>query len=99
MSSATTHEQSSPNQDDLTERVRGFARELLDNGVAPQGISFTLTYVATELGLAVANNPVDVFPVVLNAVSQAAASSSTGGGDEVTETKSESLFPSSTTIN
>jgi hypothetical protein len=99
MSDATTQEQSSPSQDDLIERVRGFARGLLDNGVAPHAVSFTLTYVATELGLAVVSNPVDVFPIVLSAVSQAAASSSSNVEGDVTELISESPFPIYTTIH
>jgi len=81
------------------ERVRGFTRGLLDNGVEPQAISFALAFVATELGLAVANNPVDVFAVVLSAVSQAAGSSSTSDEDDVTEVISESLFPINATIH
>lgn len=53
-------------------RVRGQVRRLLDRGVPPAQVSFALAYVATELGLVVSRDPVRVFPVVLDALGQAA---------------------------
>lgn len=53
-------------------RVRGQVKRLLDRGVPPAQVSFALTYVATELGLGVCKDPVRVFPVVLDALGQAA---------------------------
>ena len=92
-------EKNSLDQNDLLERVRVFVRELLDDQVKPPGISFALTYVATELGLAVASNSVRVFPVVLSAVTQAAKSSPICVGRTVPEIDSKLWLFTNTTVH
>ena len=64
---------SEPTPEEVMSRVRALVGALLDAGAEPPHVSYALAYVATELGLAVAANPVQVFPVVLSAVSSAAA--------------------------
>lgn len=59
---------------DVFARVRGQVKRLLERDASPSDISFALAYVATELGLAISNDPARVFPVVLNGASQAATS-------------------------
>lgn len=59
-------------------RVRESVQALLGEGAAPSALSYALAFVATELGLALAPNPANVFPVVLSAVSHAAAQSEAG---------------------
>src|SRR5947208_13994029 len=54
-------------------KVRAFVTTLLHGGAESPDITFALTYVATEFGLAVAEDPGQVFPVVLSAVTSAAA--------------------------
>jgi hypothetical protein len=99
MSDAIAQKKDSLDQGNLLERVRVLARKLLEDKAAPEAISFALAYIATELGLAVANNPVDVFPVVLSAVSQASAENSTGDEEETRVPLSESPPPINTTIH
>jgi hypothetical protein len=64
---------SEPTPEEIMGRVRAMVGALLDASAAPPSVSYALAYVATELGLAVAGNSVQVFPVVLSAVSSAAA--------------------------
>jgi len=54
-------------------KVRAFVRNLLSVGAESPDIAFGLVYVATEFGLAVADESVQVFPVVLSAVTSATA--------------------------
>lgn len=55
----------------LLERVRTLVREELRQGAEPADLSFVLAFVATELGMAIASDPLQVFPVVLDAVTRA----------------------------
>jgi hypothetical protein len=71
--------QAEPSQEEVTERIRALVGALLDAAVPAPNVSHALAYVATELGLAVAGNPVQVFPVVLGGVSSACADHHQGG--------------------
>jgi len=62
-----------PTVDEIMGKVRAFVGTLLNGGAKPPDIAFSLAYVATEFGLAVAEGAVQVFPVVLSAVTSAAA--------------------------
>jgi hypothetical protein len=57
----------------LLSQTRASVGSLMDAGFSPPEITFALAYIATELGLTVADKPVEVFPLVLSAVSQATA--------------------------
>jgi hypothetical protein len=59
--------------DEVVGKVRAFVGTLLNGGAESPDITFGLAYVATEFGLAVAEESVQVFPVVLSAVTSAAA--------------------------
>ena len=59
--------------DEVLGKVRTFVRTLLNGGAESPDITFGLAYVATEFGLAVADESVQVFPVVLSAVTSATA--------------------------
>ncbi len=59
--------------DEVMGKVRAFVGTLLNGGVKPPDIAFSLAFVATEFGLAVAEESVQVFSVVLSAVTSAAA--------------------------
>jgi hypothetical protein len=59
--------------DEVMGKVRAFVTTLLNGGAESPHITFGLAYVATEFGLAVAEESVQVFPVVLSAVTSAAA--------------------------
>jgi hypothetical protein len=83
----------------LAMRIRGFVRALLNDGGAPASISYALAFVATELGLAVANDPMRVFPVVLGAVSQAASARADEMYGEAPEVAPESLVPGNATVH
>ena len=60
--------------DDLIECIREFVRGHLKEGVKPSDLSFCLTFVATEMGLSIAHDPVSVFPVVLRGLISATES-------------------------
>jgi len=57
--------------DQILGKVRARAISLLKDEKAASDISFALTYVATELGLSTADQPVQVFPLILRAMTQA----------------------------
>lgn len=67
------HDTNVPTQEDVMRQARALVDTLLDAGAEAPHISYALAYIATELGLIVADNPVRVFPVVLSAVSRAVA--------------------------
>jgi hypothetical protein len=62
--------------DAVVERVREFVRSQLREGAAPPRLSFALALVATEMGLAIASDPVRVFPVVLEGITRAVSNRS-----------------------
>ncbi len=64
--------------DQLAEQIRNSVRHMLKAGIPAWDITYALTYVATELGLAVAKEPVRIFPVLLGAISQAVGSGPAG---------------------
>ena len=86
-------------EEDPIESIRGFVGGLLKSGVPASSISYALTFVGTELGLAVAQDPVQVFPVVLGAVSQAAAARADESGNEVADVATEWLVPGNATVH
>jgi hypothetical protein len=55
----------------LAERVRAFVRDELRQGSEPPDLTYALAFVAAELGLALASDPVQVFPAVLEAIHRA----------------------------
>jgi hypothetical protein len=59
--------------DEVTANVRALVGNLLERGAEAPAITFALAYIATEFGLAVFKNSLRVFPMVLTAVSRAAA--------------------------
>ena len=59
--------------DEVMGKIRALVRTLLNGGAESPDITFGLAYVATEFGLAVAEESVQVFPVVLSAVTSATA--------------------------
>jgi len=62
--------------DTVVQRVREFARNQMREGAAPPRLSFALALVATEMGLAIASDPVRVFPVVLEGIARAVSNRS-----------------------
>ena len=99
MSDSITKEHRSVDPDEVFERIRDEVRALLGGGIAPENISFALSYIATELGLAVATNPVEVYPVILSAVAQASTASSANKEDRTSALGSELQLPQSSTIH
>lgn len=55
-------------------RIRAQVKRLLDRNASPADVSYALSFVATELGLSLTDDPARVFPVVLKGASQAATS-------------------------
>jgi hypothetical protein len=55
----------------VVDRVRQFVREQLAAGTTAPDLSFALGYVATDLGLAIARDARQVFPVVLDGIARA----------------------------
>lgn len=61
-----------PKVEAILTRVRSLVKRLLEREAKPADVSYVLSYVATELGLVISEDPVRVFPVVLRGLSQAA---------------------------
>jgi hypothetical protein len=59
-------------QQDIYDAARAFVSERLSAGARASEISFALAYVAVELGLVVATDRADVYPVVMAAIAEAA---------------------------
>ena len=57
---------------DTFEALRSLVRAQLDAGARASSVSYAMAYVATELGLVVATDRADVYPVVLSAITAAA---------------------------
>ncbi len=62
----------SPKVEAILTRVRSLVKRLLEREAKPADVSYVLSYVATELGLVMSEDPARVFPVVLKGLSQAA---------------------------
>ena len=60
-------------------RLRDYVRAQLQDGASAPDLSFALAFVATELGLAISADPVRVFPVVLQGVTEAIAGHNKAG--------------------
>ena len=69
-------------QKEVCARTRGLIQELLKNGAQPSDISFVLSFLATELGLAVTEGSVSVVPVVFAGISNAINNAIEGAPDE-----------------
>jgi hypothetical protein len=92
-------EQSGPGTEELMERVREFVRVQLREGAEPCDLSFVLSYIATEMGLAIASNPVGVFPVVLEGIAKAAASRLEADSKPEAPAKEQPAVPSNRTLH
>jgi len=71
--------------DELIQKLRYFVKGQLDEEVLPSDVSYALAYVATELGLFLAPEPVDVIPVVMGAIAQAVLTQQKSESDEQEE--------------
>jgi hypothetical protein len=85
----TVSEDHVPDGAEIVERVRDFVRSLLGEGVNAAQVSSTLAFVATELGLCIAKEPVHVFAVVLDAIARAASAS----GAQTASSSADSTHP------
>lgn len=101
MSEAKTElqEQVGPGVEELGERLREFVRGQLRDGAEPSDLSFVLAYVATELGLAIAANPVGVFSVVLEGIAKAAASRAEAQQKPAEQAPEEADIPANRTLH
>ncbi len=63
--------QEAPEAPEVLDSARSFVREQLEAGVRASALSFAMTYVAAELGLAVATDRADVYRVILSAITAA----------------------------
>jgi hypothetical protein len=55
---------------DAVERVRNMTQDLLTAGSRPDEVAYALVSVATEMGLAVSDDPLAIYPVLLAAIAQ-----------------------------
>ena len=78
-----------PTAEEVMGKVRTLVGALLEAEAQAPHISYALAYVATELGLFSAAEAVQVFPVVLSAISRAAADHNQEG-DESQSTEAAS---------
>lgn len=62
-----------PGLKEVFARVRGQVKRLLERNASPADITYALSFVATELGLTLSDDPARVFPVVLKGASHAAS--------------------------
>lgn len=54
--------------EDLLGRVTSLTRELLEEGGEPHAVAFALATTAADMGLAVTESPMQVFPLLLKAI-------------------------------
>lgn len=54
--------------EELLGRVTALTKELLEEGGAPHAVAFALATTAADMGLAVTENPMTVFPLLLKAI-------------------------------
>ena len=66
-------------------QVSALTKTLLDEGVDPSMVAFALTSVAADMGLQVCGDPMQVFPVLLGAISQQAQRRSEVGAAQETD--------------
>ena len=57
---------------EVVERVSSLTRKLLKDGGEPSDVAFALTSVATDMGLQVTGDALQVIPVLLNAIAHQA---------------------------
>jgi hypothetical protein len=60
--------------DKVIELLRDIVENLLEKDVHPKVITYTMTFVAAELGYLSAQNKQDVYPILLEGIVQASAS-------------------------
>jgi hypothetical protein len=59
-------------KDEVVGRIARVTQSLLEEGASPSQVAFALTSVAADMGLQVAGDPLKVFPVLLDAIAEAA---------------------------
>ena len=52
----------------VVEQISRTARQLLEDGAEPSMVTFVLTSVATDMGLELTNDPLKLFPLLLEAI-------------------------------
>ena len=87
----------SENQEEVFRKVRTMVRSLLEGGAEPSDVSFALSFIATELGLEVAEGSIAVFPVVMAGICHAVANAA----DESVEAEDtdEQYVPNDMTVH
>ena len=85
--------------DEVMNRIRRSVQRLLNQAADPSDVSFALAYVATELGLVLAPDPVKVFPMVLAGVADAAAQCAKQQDEEAEELATDSQRPCSVVLH
>ena len=63
-------DQDKPEIDELVERISDLTKSLLSQGADPGELVFSLTSVATNMGLHVCNNPIETFYAQMTAIGQ-----------------------------
>tara|TARA_R110002072_G_scaffold52723_2_gene140278 strand:+ start:452 stop:718 length:267 start_codon:yes stop_codon:yes gene_type:complete len=63
----------SEEQEEVCRKVRSMVMSLIKKGADPSDVSFSLSLVATELGLEVTDGSISVFPVVMAGITHAVA--------------------------
>jgi hypothetical protein len=86
---AATDHAEAPDMYEVARRVSGFTQELLRDGANASDVAFALTTVAADMGLQVTGDPLQVIPVLMDAIAfQAkrrldARNEDESGGDDV----------------
>ena len=65
---ATTDQAEAPDMHEVASRVSAFTQELLTDGANASDVAFALTTVAADMGLQVTEDPLQVFPVLMDAI-------------------------------
>ncbi len=87
-------------QDELeqvTAEVSALTKALLEEGADPSIIAFALTSVAADMGLQVCGDPMRLFPVLLDAISQQAHLRVEAGRDQ--ECEEPACLPLNATVH
>lgn len=63
----------SEEQEEICRKVRSMVRSLINKGAEPSDVSFSLSLIATELGLEITDGSISVFPVVMSGITHAVA--------------------------
>ena len=65
---ATTDQAEAPDMYEVASRVSAFTQELLTEGANASDVAFALTTVAADMGLQVTGDPLQVIPVLMDAI-------------------------------